>query len=233
MLTYPPALVFLMGIAAVLSPCGIALLPASVAFLMGTGNATARPVHRIGNGLWVSVLLTLGFLTVVAAVGLLIKVSGIILSGIIRPASVALSLLVVVGGILVATGRFHFSLTSLENRLAPPTSHGARLSWQIASAGVVYGLGALSCTLPLFVAAMIPALTAGPAAFVTLLLLFGAGAGLLLTLLSVGALFLRDSLLHFFLKVAPRLNLVLGLIIAASGSYMVYYWVLGPGRFLG
>jgi cytochrome c biogenesis protein CcdA len=96
----------------------------------------------------------------------------------------------------------------------------------------MYGIAALSCTLPLFLAALIPALGGGWTSVVRLIASFGGGTAVILVGFGLATLFVRDGLLRAIRTVGPWLNPALGLVIVGAGGYLLWYWVSGPGHFL-
>lgn len=190
---------------------------------------TPRWVVRSAQGAWAGLLMAVGFTAVVAVVALLVRVLGAIVGPLLRPAMLGMAGALILGGGLVGTGLFHFPLDRWV-RLDPRPR--GRQGWTLLAAGVIYGTAALSCTLPLFLAAFIPALSAGTLTFAQLVLAFGLGTALVLVGVSELTLFARDTTMHMIQRAGPWLNPVLGLMIAAAGSYLLYYWLLGPGHFL-
>ncbi len=228
-LAEPVSLAFLMGVAAVFNPCGIALLPATMAWVGGTVLVTPRWVVRSGQGAGTGLLMAVGFTAVVAVVALLIRALGLFVGPVLRPVMLGMAGALILGGGLVGIGLFHFPIDRWVRWDPRPRGHRG---WTLLVAGVIYGTAALSCTLPLFLAAFIPALSAGTLTFVQLVAAFGLGAALVLVGVSELTLFARDTTIHLIQRVGPWLNPVLGLMVAAAGSYLLYYWLLGPGRFL-
>jgi len=223
------SLAFFMGIAGVFNPCGIALLPASLAWIGGTAHTTSHPWRRLGVGGAAGLAMAVGFTVVVAILGVAVHVAGAVLTPIFHPAMIVLGGALVLGGVLVALGLFHFPL---DRWLPLERIPRGRMGWSWVVAGMVYGIAALSCTLPLFVAAFVPALTAGTGAFLRLLLAFGAGIAVVMVSASEVLLLARDSALRAIRGIGPWLNPLLGLLVAGAGVYLLYYWIWGAGRYL-
>jgi cytochrome c-type biogenesis protein len=224
------SIAFVMGMAAVFNPCGIALLPASLAWVGGTVvTGPAHPVVRWGHGLTAGMLMALGFTAVVAVLGLLVHGVGMAVAPVLRPAMVTLGGLLIVAGLAVALGLFHFPIDRwLRLQRVPQGPWG----WTFVVAGVIYGFAALSCTLPLFVAALLPALTAGGTAFLTVVATFGAGAAVVLVGVSEVTLLARDTTTRVIRGIGPWLNPILGLLVVGAGGYLLFYWIWGAGRFV-
>jgi cytochrome c-type biogenesis protein len=229
--TVPAVYALGMGVAAVFNPCGVALLPAIFAWVGGTTTTGQGSWMRAWRGLQVGILMALGFTLVVAGLGVMVRLVGVLVARILPTAMIGLGALLVVGGVAVAMGLFHFPVdrwVKLEGVAAGRPRH-----WAFLVAGLTYGVGALSCTLPLFVAALLPTMSGGWAPFVAMVVLFGLGSAAVLVAVSEATLFVRDGLLRVLRSVAPWLNPGLGAVIGVAGLYLVYYWALGPGRLVG
>lgn len=223
------SLAFFMGIAAVFSPCGVAMLPVTLTWVGGTVKTAPHFTKRLWNGLIAALFMAVGFTLVVALLALVVHALGILLTPIIYPVMVVFSSILILSGILVISGRFHFPLDRWVSLDRFPRKMN---QWTFFVAGVVYGITALSCTLPIFLAAFIPALTGSSGAFLELLAAFGSGIAVIFIILSEVILLFRDAALRFFRQVGPWLNPTLGIVVTGSGMYLMYYWVLGAGRFL-
>ncbi len=223
-------LAFYMGMAAVFNPCGIALLPASFAWIGGTVGGTSTVLTRIARGLQSGLLMAVGFTLVMALLALVMHGLGAALAPILHAVMVVLSGVLILGGAAVAVGFFHFPIDRWTGigRVTATTHTG----WTLLVAGIVYGVAALSCTLPLFLAALAPALTGGWATVVGIVTTFGLGTAVVLMGVGLVTLFARDGLLRAIRTVGPWLNPALGLIIIGAGAYLGYYWLWGPGHFL-
>lgn len=223
-------LAFYMGIAAVFNPCGIAMLPASFAWIGGTVGGTPTVLTRLGRGAQAGIFMALGFTLVMAVLALVMHGLGAALSPVLHAVMLGLSGVLILGGATVAVGLFHFPIDRWirVNRIAAATHTG----WTLIIAGIVYGVAALSCTLPLILAAMAPAINGGWATVLRVVTSFGLGTAVVLVGLGLVTLFARDGLLRVIRAVGPWLNPGLGLIIVGAGAYLGYYWLFGPGHFL-
>jgi NADH:ubiquinone oxidoreductase subunit K len=66
-----------------------------------------------------------------------------------------------------------------------------------------------------------------------LVISFGFGTAVVLVGVGLVTLIARDGLLRIIRAVEPWLNPALGIIVVGAGVYLGYYWLIGPGRFLG
>lgn len=223
-------LAFYMGVAAVFNPCGIALLPASLAWIGGTVAGTPTWLARAARGIQSGLLLAIGFTLVMAGLAMGMHALGAAVAPVLHAVMLVLSGGLVLGGAAVAFGLFHFPVDRWTGVGRLPLTRPT--PWTLLVAGIVYGVAALSCTLPLFLAAVAPALAGGWATVLRLVTSFGLGTAVVMVSVGVGTLFARDGLLRAIRTVGPWLNPALGVIIVGAGTYLGYYWVFGPGHFL-
>lgn len=224
-------LAFYMGLAAVFNPCGIALLPASLAWIGGTVGGTPTVLARVLRGIQSGLLMAMGFTLVMAVLAMVMHAVGAALSAALHAVMLVLSGVLIVGGLAVALGVFHFPIdrwTGIDR--IPATT---RTGWSLLVAGIVYGVAALSCTLPLFLAALAPAVAGGWITVVQVVTPFGLGTAVVLVGVGLVTLFARDGLLRTLRAFGPWLNPTLGVIIVGAGGYLGFYWLFGPGHFLG
>ena len=219
MIDAPLAYAFGVGMVATVNPCGFAMLPAYLSFFLGLDGADADTRASVRQALVIGGTLTLGFL---AVFGLL----GILLDGALAPVQEYLPwVTIVLGAILVAMGVALLRGRSIALRL--PTIAGAGSTRQLTSVflfGVSYALVSLSCTIPLFIAAVAPSFTkanfaSGTAAF----LAYGLGMGVVLIALTVALALARHSLVHSLRRVLPYVYKVSGALLIAAGAYVAYY----------
>jgi cytochrome c-type biogenesis protein len=223
----PSGYVVAMGVAAVFNPCGVALLPASLAWMTGSVSLSGHISRRVGQGALAGLFLAVGFTAVVAVLAVALQGLGIVLAPVLRTAMLALGAALALAGIGVGLGVVHLPLdrwTGLNR------AQGLGGTWTLLLAGLVYGVAALSCTLPLFIAALTPAMGRGWMASVTVVGLFGTGAGLTFVGLSEATVFFRDGLQRGLVRLQRWLPTGLGAIVAGAGLYLVYYWAWGPGH---
>ncbi len=219
------------GMASVLNPCGVAMLPATLAWLAGTATPTSTWVGKAGKGALAGVAMAAGFTLVVLMLALLVHAAGVVFAGYLRIIMIVLGGALAVGGALVAFGLFHFPMARLLG--TEQVSLAGRRSGGVGTmvlAGMLYGIAAMSCTLPLFIAVVFPTFTGGIGKTIATVGAFGVGAALLLVAASEGTLFARDVVVGVLRRAARFMNPVLGAVIAGAGIYLVYYWVVGPGR---
>ncbi len=225
----PAGLLFAAGAAAAFNPCGVAMLPGYLAFLLGQGTGQNRP--PAWSGIWAGLVMTAGFLTVFSLLGLLGTGLGQILDGWLRWTTVLIGLALVAAGVWQGLGR---SLPGLggADRLAGAIGQAGPRRGLVAVYvyGLAYAVASLGCTLPLFLA-----LVAGTASSASALggavafLAYAGGMGLVATALSTAAVGSREVLSVRLATWMPVVQRASAVVLGAVGLYLVYYWLLGPG----
>ncbi|MCL6597042.1 MAG: hypothetical protein K6V73_12685 [Firmicutes bacterium] len=213
------------------SPCGIAMLPATIGLVLGQGGGDRRPPpqSRIAQGIGIGLSLGLGFSVVVALIAVLFGLLARPILRLLPAAMVALAISLVVLGILFALNRLSIGLPT-QTLSESVRSWGVGPSGTFVAVGAAYGLAALSCTLPLFIALLAEVAGTGWEGTLAIILAFAVGESLVLTLVAVGTALWRLAMERAIRVVLPYVGRVSGIIVAGAGLWILYYWTLGPGR---
>ncbi len=225
----PLGLLFAAGAAAAFNPCGVAMLPGYVAFLLGlgAGGGPSRP----WTGALAGLAMTAGFLTVFSILGLAGAALGQVLGGWLRWATVTIGLALLAGGLWQASGRALPGLRGLDRMAGRVGDAGPRRGFAAVYVyGLAYAIASLGCTLPLFLALVAGTASSsswigGAASF----LAYTAGMGLVATVLSTAAVGSRALLATRLTGWMPWVQRASAAVLSAVGIYLVYYWLLGPG----
>lgn len=208
---------FVVGLTGLINPCALPLLPAYLTFFL---DDTRRPWPvRLLSALRSGGCLTAGFVTVFALTGM-VEAS-------LATAATAFApwLMLLVGGAIVALG-----ILSLIGKA--PGFHLPGLSFRSGTGvvamvgfGVAYAVGSLSCSLPIFVAAVGSALSASdPLQSVAIFVAYALGMGLFATTASVIAAFGGAVVLRVFRPAARVLPRIAGGLCVLVGVYLLAYW---------
>jgi cytochrome c-type biogenesis protein len=222
----PPSLFLAAGAAAAFNPCGIAMLPAYVALLLGKRGAGAVPWPA---GLAAGAAMTLGFLSVFGAVGAAGSLAIGFLARSLPYLGVAVGAgLVLLGGLLaLGKGLGGGVFERWAARLTPSAGSGLRGTYLY---GVAYALASLGCTFPLFAALVAGAMASGSwAAGARAFVLYALGMGVVVTAVSVAATLARRGLQQAFDRALPWVERLSGGVVLAMGAYLLHYWLAGPG----
>ena len=90
--------------------------------------------------------------------------------------------------------------------------------------GVIYATVSLSCTIPVFLVAVVGTFRADSfVAGVAVLLAYAAGMGLVLTALAVALALAKDGMVRRSRSVLPWLNRISGVLLVVAGAYVTWY----------
>ncbi len=223
---FPFALAFTAGLVATVNPCGFAMLPAYLAFLVGReddAHAAGGSLGTLGRALTVGAVTSLGFLTVFGVAGALLTIGLRIVIDVLPWAAMAVGVGVAALGVAMIGGyqvTWAFPAVDRGGRGPSRDLHGAY------SFGMSYAIASLSCTLPIFlavVAGTIPqrGLVSGVATF----LVYGLGTSLLLVVVTVAVGLGQTRLLGGLRRSSRYVGRVSGGILLVVGVYVVGFWI--------
>lgn len=218
MFTGPFALALTAGMVATVNPCGFALLPAYLSAFVGLQDRPNR-LGAVGRAIAVSLVLTAGFVSVF---GLLGVVFGSLLEEVQRYApwfTIVFGVVLVALGTYLVTGR---ELVLKIPKLERGGADGTLVSMYLF--GVSYAVASLSCGIGAFLIVTSSASNADN--FVSRVLtfvLYGAGMGLVITVLTVAVALARSGVVARFRALLPRINRIAGVLMIVAGAYVAYY----------
>jgi len=216
----PLALAFTAGLIAAFNPCGFALLPAYLSYFVGLedrASAVDRP--SVARPLVVGATVTAGFVAVFGTAGVAVTAFSL------RVQTWSPWLSIVIGSALAVLGVA--MLRGFQPKLALPTlsagTKGRGLGAMFAF-GVSYATVSLSCTLPVFLAAVATTFQdtsfgAGVATFVA----YALGMGAVLMVLTVALALARRSMVARLRQVLPMVQRLSGGLLLIAGAYVAYY----------
>ena len=203
---------FAAGAVATVNPCGLALLPVWFARQMAERGGDILATLRAGLGA------TAGFVLVFGIAGAILG-AGIYWIGTAVPyIGFAIGILVTLAGVLSLFGKGAALLPGARTCRRISDRHGNVVF------GISYGLLSLSCTLPVFMAAVGIALTENPLAALGNLLAYAAGMGTVLTVLGLAAGMGRSGFGTLSERGMRVLRLVTAGLVILAGAYITYYW---------
>ncbi len=185
---------------------------------------------RFLNGLGVGAAVSAGFAAVFVATALATSAGLRLLVQYVPWVAVVIgAALVLVGGAMLA-GR-HLGVGLVE-RFRPGTERDVG---RMVVFGAAYAVASLSCTLAVLLALVAQALaTRSPLEMLGIFGAYGAGAGTVLTALTVSAALARGGLVRWLRRLLPVVSRMAGAVLVVSGAYLVAYWLpalsSGSGR---
>jgi cytochrome c biogenesis protein CcdA len=212
------ALALAAGMVAAINPCGFALLPAYLSFLLiDSGGGRSRAVSR---ALARAAAMTAGFVVVFGLFGLVVS-----------PLAASITehlpwVTIVIGLVLAALGAWLLAAREItvpvpKLRRAPAVT-GSMLS--MALFGAAYAIASLGCTIAPFLAVVVTSFRAGDAvAGTSLFLAYALGMGLVVGTVAVAVALARSSLVNRLRRAAPVISRAAGGLLVIAGAYVAYY----------
>jgi cytochrome c-type biogenesis protein len=208
------------GMLAAFNPCGFALLPTYLAIFLGTPSSRSSSTTR---ALLVGASVTAGFVAVFGAAGIAVVLLSLSLGRWLSWVTLASGVLLLALGGWLISGR--------ELRVRIPRAR-VPVSGSVAgmvSYGVVYASVSLSCTLPVYLAAVAyvfgdPA--SGPLAGGLAAIAYAVGMGVVLTTLALVVALLDRAAATRVRSWTRHVGRVSGAFAMAAGLYVLWYgWV--------
>jgi cytochrome c-type biogenesis protein len=221
----PLGFAFAAGMVASVNPCGFFMLPAYISYHLGTeedGFYKQSTSRRLSKGLLLGGVTTLGFLVVFAAVGGVISAGGQWLVRVFPYAGVAIGVVMIfVGLYLVITHRTLGIMAASRVTVSPQ-----RNLRNVFMYGIVYAIGSLSCTLPIFLVVVGSSLTSqGLLGSLSQFIGYALGMGTILVAVTLGAALFQGTVARALRKALPYVHRTSALFMVGAGAYLIYYWV--------
>ncbi|MCM0677139.1 cytochrome c biogenesis protein CcdA [Micromonospora phytophila] len=210
------------GLLAAVNPCGFALLPAYLSVLvLGDGPAAERgPLAPVGRALALTGAMTVGFVAVFGAFGLLAGPAADAVASRLPWVSVLIGLALVAAGGWLLAGR---QLPTLTPKLATGPAVRMRFT-SMALFGAAYAIASLGCTIGPFLAVVVAGFRAGsPVAGIGLFVTYAVGMGLVVGAAALAVALARESLVRRTRRAAPLLGRIAGLLLVLTGGYVAWY----------
>lgn len=222
MIEAPLALAFASGMVAAVNPCGFAMLPAYVSFFLGVeGDRVPTRGESVLRAIPVALAVSLGFVLVFGVVGIVLRPISSTVQQYAPWATVVIGLALVAFGVAMLLG---FEPTA---RL-PQLDQGGR-SRGLTSMflyGVSYATASLTCTIGIFIATIVNAFSRTDfLSGVSVLVVYAAGMGLVITVLTVAIALARDSVVGILRRGMRHANRVAGVLMVVMGAYVAWYGV--------
>lgn len=212
------ALALATGMVAAVNPCGFALLPVYLSFLVLDGTSGRR--QAVTRALVSTAAMTAGFVLVFGAFGLLVApVAGVVAQHL--PWAT-----VVIGLVLVGLGGWLLAGREIPS-LVPKVAGGRTVTRSAGSMtlfGASYAIASLGCTIGPFLAVVVTSFAAGdPVAGIGLFLAYAAGMGLIVGTVALAFALARASVVARLRRAAPVIARAAGGLLVLAGAYVAYY----------
>jgi cytochrome c biogenesis protein CcdA len=229
--TLPVSYAFAAGMLATLNPCGFVMLPAFAAFYLTAAGAEpqASAWLRLVRAVRMGLLVSIAFVVIFAAVGLVVTAGGRVVMQWAGWAGVTVGVALAAFGLyqLVTRRSIFASMTSTVRVRRAGTTRGVVLF------GVGYAVCSLGCTLPVFLV-VVGSVFVGNSDYadsVRRFVEYGAGMGVVLTAVTVAVAFARERGTRSVRRVLPYVDVAANIALMFAGSYIVWYWT-GQGGVL-
>ena len=208
------------GMLGAVNPCGFALLPAYLSVLVaGDRTQPSSAAAAVGRALRCTAALTLGYVAVFGAFGLVLAP----LTGWLMPRlpwlTVVFGLLLLALGVWLAAGR---SLPAPGRGMRAPRLTGTAASMVLF--GMAYAVASLGCAIGPFLAIVVSSLRAGSIGEgLALFVSYAAGMGLVIGVTALAVALVRVSAVSKLRRAAAHVPRIGGLVLIIAGAYVAYY----------
>jgi cytochrome c biogenesis protein CcdA len=206
----PLALVLGAGFVTLLSPCGYALLPGLIGYLLG-GKISLKGAVR---GALTAIF---GVLLVFASVGMILSIA----SGAIRAAVPHLTLAAAI--IIIAIGIakvFELNIPVIGNAPSMNVRPTGFFTY-----GIAYAFAGAGCTFPIFFAVLVYASTVPGLGALATMLTYSIGLAVPLLLTSILTATANDAIVRRIARVTGKIQKVSGAVLLIAGAYLVYSYL--------
>ncbi len=213
---------FTLGLVAAFNPCGFAMLPVYVGFFLGKdGEGQDNVARNILRALKVGGVLTLGFVAVFGAFGVLLKTlfDSFPILEYVPWVTLGLGILLVPLGIAMIMG---YELKINTPRMQKGGDSGELLSMFLF--GVSYAVVSLGCTIGLFIPNVIDVFNRdGWFDGVAVFLAYAIGMGAVIMTLTLAMALAKTSIATNMRKILPLVNRISGVLMMFAGIYLAIY----------
>ncbi len=230
-LLLPVGYAFAAGMVASVNPCGALLLPSYALYQLGTEEADfdqAPAAKRALKALLIGGTATAGFIAIFAVAGSILAAGGQWLISAFPFAGLAIGgVMIVLGLWLLVTHRTIGIMAASRVTISP-----RRNLSNVFLFGIVYAIGSLSCTLPIFLVVVGGSLAnQGLLAALEQFIGYALGMGAVLIAVTVGTALFRETVSRLLRRIVPHVHRVSALFLVGAGAYLIYYWVFQAGLF--
>lgn len=221
----PVGYAFSAGMVASVNPCGFLLLPSYILYHLGSDAADFYQhtvSRRVLKALYMGAAATLGFVAVFALTGSLVAAGGQWLNAVFPYGRLLIGISMVgLGAWLLVTGRSLGIQAASRVTIAPRRNIG-----NVFAFGIVYAVGSLSCTLPIFLVVVGSALASQSwLEVLSQFVGYALGMGLVFVAVTIGAALLRHAFVQRLRGMVPYVKRFSALLLVGVGGYLAYDWL--------
>jgi cytochrome c-type biogenesis protein len=205
---------FIAGAVATVNPCGWALLPAWFARRLNDAGSTAPVFAALRAG----ALATVGFIVIFGLAGSALALGAAWLGPLLPSVGLGVGVVLALVGVVSLMGGGWDWLPGGKTCRRVSDRHGSLVF------GVGYGLLSLSCTLPIFLAALGISLTGTPLDLAASLLVYGLGMGTVLSTLGIVAATTGLGIGTLSPRGHAKVKKLSAVLLLAAAAYVIFYW---------
>ncbi len=208
---------FLAGLQAFFAPCSIALIPAYVGYYVSEENQPVGHAQQLFYGLKAGSIASLGLISIYAIFGVILALLGRLIAPFMSWIELS------TGGLLLFLGVA--TLLGYEFALRPPVAINSRAkgAGRFYFFGIAYALGAIGCTLPIFLLVIFQALAQkGMLGGFANFLAYSVAMVSLMILFSLIAAVSKTAISRFLKRYMLVIQKSAGILVLLAGVYMVY-----------
>ncbi|HEY4673543.1 MAG TPA: cytochrome c biogenesis protein CcdA [Nitrososphaerales archaeon] len=206
----PLALVLGAGFVTLLSPCGYALLPGLIGYLLG-GKVSIRGAVR---GALTAIF---GVLLVFAAVGIILSIASGLIRAIVPHLTIGAAVIIMTIGIAKI---FELNLPVIGNAPSINIKPTGFFTY-----GIAYAFAGAGCTFPIFFAVLLYASTVPGIGALATMLTYSVGLAVPLLITSVLTATANDAIVHRIARLTGKIQRVSGSVLLAAGVYLIYSYL--------
>lgn len=216
------------GMVAAVNPCGFAMLPAYLSLYLGAEEEDFEKrsaATRLLRALLVGVTVSLGFVLLFSLVGFVVSFGGVALLGAMPWVGTLIGTALVLLGLWMLAGRTLYAgaFERFAGRIGNPKDMSLKGFFLF---GLAYGIGSLSCTLPVFLMVIGTGIASGGLlSGVGQFLVFGLGMASVLVALTLALALFKQGLVTRLRKAMPYVRLASAALLVVAGAYVIYYWL--------
>ena len=228
----PLGFAFGAGMVAAFNPCGFALLPAYLSLHLRGSPAKVEgldPVTGLLKAILISLLVTVGFVSLFGVVGIIVGAGGRFIIGAVPWVAVVMGIGLIGLGIWLLAGKKLY--TSLGARAAAKVGDPGQAGiGTFFLFGLTYALASLSCTLPIFLVVVASALAAGGIlSGLFQFLSYALGMGAVIVVLTLAVVAFKGVLLGVLQRGMVYVERASAVMLVMAGLYLLYYWLFIGG----
>ncbi len=226
----PVSYAFAAGMVASVNPCGVLMLPSYALYQLGSvGDKERRHViRRVLQAIKVTLVVTGGFTAIFALVGGIVAAGGQWLVTAFPYAGLLIGVGMIGLGIWLFAGHRTLGIAAAGRVRINPQRNLANMFLF----GIVYAIGSLSCTLPIFLVVVGSSLAGGDlTASFSQFLGYALGMGAVILAVTIGTALFRRTVSRWLDKLTPYVHRFGSLFLIGAGGYLVFYWIFIAGLF--